>query len=136
MFVGFTGTRQGLTQPQRNELAVALSDLLRVADTNNLPHEFHHGDCIGADYEAHYLARKLGWTIVVHPPENTKYEAWCIADQRRPSFPFLTRNHNIVRATDLLIACPRSNVEELRSGTWATIRYAREIGRPVHILEP
>lgn len=136
MFVGFTGTQRGLTSYQRNELASALASLKAVAATTNTPAQFHHGDCIGADYEAHYLARKLGWHIVVHPPENTKKEAWCIADERRPSFPYLVRNHNIVRATDILIACPRTGTEEQRSGTWATVRYARKIGRPVFILEP
>jgi hypothetical protein len=34
-----------------------------------------------------------------------------------------------------LIATPESLTEELRSGTWATIRYARKIKKPCLILD-
>ena len=47
---------------------------------------------------------------------------------------YLERNRDIVDACDILIACPRTLKEELRSGTWATVRYARKVGKPVAIL--
>jgi hypothetical protein len=34
------------------------------------------------------------------------------------------------------LACPRGYTEELRSGTWATIRYARKTGVPYVIIFP
>lgn len=42
----------------------------------------------------------------------------------------------IVRMCTHLIAAPRTLEEERRSGTWATIRYAKRCGRPVMILAP
>jgi hypothetical protein len=41
-----------------------------------------------------------------------------------PEAPFLKRNKNIVDYTDLLVACPNGFEEVIRSGTWATWRYA------------
>lgn len=46
----------------------------------------------------------------------------------------LARNRRIVAAVDVLIAAPETDREELRSGTWATIRYARAAGKPVVML--
>jgi hypothetical protein len=34
------------------------------------------------------------------------------------------------------VAAPRTPIETLRSGTWATVRYARAYGRPVWIVLP
>jgi predicted Rossmann fold nucleotide-binding protein DprA/Smf involved in DNA uptake len=50
--------------------------------------------------------------------------------------PYLVRNRDIVDVCNLLLATPGGTVEQLRSGTWATIRYARRIGRPVWIVFP
>jgi hypothetical protein len=32
------------------------------------------------------------------------------------------------------VACPRTDQEQRRSGTWATVRYARKVGKPVLII--
>ena len=45
--IGFTGTRQGMTAEQKS----ALRNLL-----DGGAGDFHHGDCIGADSEAHGIA--------------------------------------------------------------------------------
>lgn len=55
--------------------------------------------------------------------------------EREPG-PYLWRNHQIVDATSALIAAPFGFEEELRSGTWATVRYARKLGRPVRFFWP
>jgi hypothetical protein len=47
-----------------------------------------------------------------------------------------SRNHDIVDETELLIACPGELAEAVRSGTWATVRYARKLGRPIVIFWP
>ena len=129
MKVGFTGTRFGMSYKQKE----ALSNLLY----ETLDEEFHHGDCLGADYEADSIARKWGYEIVIHPPEDKKYRAFCAqsGDTVWEPAPYLERNRDIVDSTDKLIAAPKSGKEELRSGTWATIRYARKMGKEVVILE-
>lgn len=53
-----------------------------------------------------------------------------------PVKPPLKRNYDIVDACDILLAAPRTLTEELRSGTWATIRYARKTGKKYLILAP
>ena len=57
------------------------------------------------------------------------------SDQTLPPKDYLDRNHDIVDQTDLLIATPKENTEVLRSGTWATIRYAKKINKPTWIIE-
>ena len=49
--------------------------------------------------------------------------------------PYLERNLNIIKNSSILIACPiDKNNEELRSGTWSTIRKARKLNKIIHIL--
>ena len=49
---------------------------------------------------------------------------------------YLDRNKDIVNNCDLLIAAPKENTEVLRSGTWSTVRYAKQLGVTVVIIEP
>lgn len=49
--------------------------------------------------------------------------------------PYLDRNHYMVDRCNLLIACPEG-IEALRSGTWATVRYARKRPRNHLIIYP
>jgi predicted Rossmann fold nucleotide-binding protein DprA/Smf involved in DNA uptake len=48
----------------------------------------------------------------------------------------LDRNRDIVDAAAVLIAAPKEMTETLRSGTWATVRYARKQGKQVWIVWP
>ena len=97
-------------------------------------YEFHHGDCIGADKEAHQIAQRLEVDVVIHPPEDTKFRAWCTGIENEvrhtamilPSKPYLQRNQDIVDSCDLLIATPGEPLEVLRSGTWSTVRKGRK----------
>lgn len=118
MKVGFTGTRKGMTLGQVRQL-VFLIDRTLAAMT-----EFHHGAAVGADDQAaaEVMFRRFKVREVPHRPEHHTSEA------------LLARNREIVDAADLLIAAPESDKEELRSGTWATVRYARQKGIPVVML--
>ena len=130
--IGFTGTREGMSNTQLVELTEFLEKYKTWYDV-----EFRHGDCIGADEQAHLIASAFGFRIVVHPPNDTMLRAYCaFAEEIRSPKAFLTRNHDIVDASDIVIAAPRTSVEELRSGTWATIRYARKTGKRVEIILP
>lgn len=134
MKVGFTGTQSGMKVKQAKALLKQLKRLM--SDSTN---EFHHGDCIGADKEAHdIVVEYLGCGIVIHPPENNVKRAFCksgnilkICDQKE----YLARNRDIVDQTDILVACPKGP-EERRSGTWSTVRYAKKVGRRVIIIMP
>lgn len=125
--IGFTGSQLGSTPEQR----AVLWQLLEGAT------EFHHGDCIGADAEAHQVAVRRGIPVVVHPPVNESKRAWCTDGDVTvlPPLPYLVRNHSISDTCDTIVAAP-SGPEVLRSGTWATVRYARKTGTPVIVIAP
>lgn len=127
--VGFTGTQRGITPYQAAEVRRYLQEH-EVA-------EFHHGDCVGADSEAHTIAQALNIPIIIHPPLNPKKRAQCNdAREIREEKGYLERNHDIVDEADILIATPGERVRQLRSGTWATIRYAERKGVPRYIIYP
>ena len=128
MNVGFTGTQIGMTENQKYHVAMLLLSL--KGD------EFHHGSCRGADTDAHRIAVCLGYEIIIHPPINPKKRSYFDIGEVLPEKEYLERNHDIVDATDVLIATPKTEREELRSGTWATVRYARKKGKVVHIIKP
>jgi hypothetical protein len=121
--LGFTGTQVGMTAQQRETFRATLTNL-------DFFDEFHHGCCVGADAEAHRIMRELrpDVKIVGHPPivQGAKF-AGVIArdcDELREPLDFMVRNQAIVDETDLLVAIPRQASEQLRSGTWATVRRA------------
>lgn len=129
MNIGFTGTQNGMTDEQRANLLTYLA---------NESVTFHHGDCIGADAEAHELALYTAQDIVVHPPIDERKRAFCVGANVvwREPLAYLDRDRAIVDETIELFATPALMAEELRSGTWATIRYARKQGKPVTIIWP
>jgi len=95
---------------------------------------------VGADEEAADIVCELvpKPKIVGHPPTNRKkMSRWCeyVCNDMIPAEPYLLRNHRIVDAVARMVACPKGE-EELRSGTWATVRYARKCGKPVTIIWP
>lgn len=143
--IGFTGTRRKLTIKQEDRLELILKSF-------NIK-EFHHGGCRGADMSAHglivYLITNEGLACKIHiHPSDLMFESgdFNACDESHPTNthwdiyykpkPPIERNHNIVDATEVLIATPLQKHEVLRSGTWATIRYALKIGRDVVIIYP
>ncbi len=119
MIVGFTGTRRGMSVTQ----LVQFERLLHELGAS----EFHHGGCIGADTEASKIAHRLLIIVVCHPPSNKKAIGNYYADVILHPKAYLIRNHDIVDIADVLIATPKENYNVLRSGTWATIRYAEKL---------
>jgi len=127
MTLGFTGTQRGMSSRQ----VKALRQILWCAT------EVHLGDCIGADAQAHEEAGHLGVRRVGHPPSIAAKRAFLHYEEERAPKPYLDRNLAIVKAgVDGLIATPKDYVEVLRSGTWATIRAARRLNRPIWIILP
>ena len=122
--VGFTGTRKAVAIDQRRIALLRNVLVLQKMDGNVV---LHHGDCIGADAIAHDVARSIGARIVVHPPILASKRAFKSGDEERSPATYRKRNHAIVNETEFLIAMPQNPGREVvRSGTWATVRYARD----------
>lgn len=126
MKVGFTGTQKGLTSYQVLELQKKL----------HIGQVLVHGGCIGADDQADMLAVLQHMPRIVRPSNIAAKSIPAETLRARankastliilPEKPPLERNHDIVDTVEWLIACPAQKREVLRSGTWATIRYARK----------
>ena len=125
----FTGTQQGMTVQQK----LAVRDLA----TEMSPNEVHHGDCIGADADFHHVIRLIlpRTTIHGHPPRNQSKRAFCKVDVWWPEEEYIARNHTMVDHCPFLLATP-DGPERIRSGTCATVRYARKFKRPICIVCP
>jgi hypothetical protein len=132
--IGFTGTQRGMSLEQK----FVFERIIRgyMWDPDNGPYRLYHGDCIGADFDAHTIASDWHMDIYIHPPEIDTKRAFCESLNIYPPAPYLLRNKRIVEMTDLLIATPGEPDEQLRSGTWSTVRYARDLGRTIHIIRP
>lgn len=126
--LGFTGTQKGMTEEQQDRIA----DLLGKFHVT----EAHHGDCIGADADFHAIGRYNGLWIIGHPPIKDDKRAFCDFDEELEPKEYLDRNKDIVDAADWLVATPGGFQEEIRSGTWSTVRYADRIAKPYVIVLP
>jgi hypothetical protein len=127
--LGFTGTRSGGTDAQMKGVRRLIGKLW--------PRHVHHGDCIGGDAQFHRICRELHVpNIIVHPPSRTEYRAYCHGDVERKPKSYLRRNKDIVTESEWLIVCPRTADEQLRSGTWATYRYAKSLAKNIIVIDP
>ena len=128
--VGITGTQAGMTEAQFAALELLLPHLGMT--------ELHAGDCIGVDAEIVTYVKELLPSVktVGHPPLIADKRAFLEYDEEREQKDYLTRNHDIVNESEYVIACPKEAGEVLRSGTWATVRYARKTEKTVIIIKP
>lgn len=128
MIVGFTGTQVGMTEPQWRVVTTLI--------THFAPKEVHHGSCIGADTHFQSIVEENREIEVhIHPGTTGKKRSWIDADVIHDIRPYPLRNRDIVDAVEVLIATP-SGEEVVRSGTWSTVRRAREKGIPIYIVRP
>ena len=137
MILGFTGSRAGMTDAQRMAFEQLLSEH-KVA-------MFMHGDCVGADKQAHDIveANYPGISILVLPSLDASLRAWC-----RPRKGVVAaaaasadRNASIARISQLLVATPRTPVQPESgfipvSGTEQTIGFARAGNKKVVVINP
>jgi hypothetical protein len=139
--IGFTGTRKGMTEEQKE----VFKELI-FFELPDEPTEFHHGDCIGADAEAHRIfddAMESTCCIVTHPPLEDKYAANCNEQDNYLEVRvwieqgYHKRNDDIITECSEIIACPAENREMQRgSGTWSVIRKTRKAGKKLTIIYP
>jgi hypothetical protein len=152
--VGFTGTQVGMTTEQRVIVNYTLGQLEHFEQFIS----YHHGDCVGADndFDDICIVRNTDWDTMkskhmyllhLHPPDNDSARAFVKEKQLpydnmgrggifSPVKPYLERNHDIVNESEFMIATPQQDKEKLRSGTWATIRYAQKKKKPLIIIGP
>jgi hypothetical protein len=125
--IGLTATRFGMSEPQK---ATFRSLLTPKSGTGTL----HHGCCVGGDVDGHWIALDLRYRIVGHPPIYPTFRAPLVCNEMRPVQHYLTRNRHIVDESEMLIACPRNDEEEVHSGTWHTYRYALKKKKSVTLI--
>ncbi|MCZ8156055.1 MAG: hypothetical protein O9264_08045 [Leptospira sp.] len=137
--IGITGSRKGLSEKQKAAFIKSLAEYSNV--------EIHHGDCLGVDDGIHTLLFEEKWEnpkeiqIFIHPPNDSKqrsfsakkYEGKDILIHSYATMDYLARNQKIVESCDELWAFPEGP-EKVRSGTWATIRFAKKIKKPLRIF--
>jgi hypothetical protein len=138
MHAGITGPRRGASQPA----LLAVAQTLCAFGVTTL----HDGDCIGVDESAYYLARAFGIHVVLHPPVNPKYRAWCGMLENEydshntwwPAKPYHDRDRDVVNESAFLIAVPDVVSVHIKptGGTGWTIDYARSIGHPMVTIWP
>lgn len=127
--VGFTGTRRGMTVPQERSVANLLQRLHKGPRS-----EFHYGMEEHADTSAARIASNLGYRLIGHPGPAPYTRL--VPHETREQKDNLVRNSDIVKECGILLAAPFGDGEVLRSGTWATVRRARNVGRPHIIVWP
>jgi hypothetical protein len=122
---GFTGSKNGMAQKQKFAIIRLLIELR--------PTTLHHGDCVGADEQIDGVCATMGIVRVAHPGDIVEMRANCQCELAHEPMPCLQRNKLIVATVDYLLAAPSASHEVLRSGTWATVRYARAAGIPIWV---
>lgn len=140
MIIGFTGTRIGMTHSQYTEVSRQFLEFQ--------PDILLNGGAVGADEQvicwlvSNRTLMKPKMKVEVYPASDPRERYWDrylnqgLIETIWPVLKPLERNRVIAERCDRLIAAPDSYHEELRSGTWATIRYAKKAEKPVTIVLP
>ena len=138
MIIGFTGTLKGTTLPQKNKL----HELLQYY----VPESVVHGGAWGSDHDFDTTCLMhgiFGDVIHIWPGSEEREKFWREHRQKQGTplwmeewQPPLSRNRDIVREATVMLATPKLDHEEIRSGTWATIRHTRHMSKPLHIIWP
>ncbi len=138
--VSVTGTRHGVVGRQLE----SFERLLRVLfgkGTRTLA----HGCCHGVDETAALLGRDLAMHVVAHPgdlPAWTSAIALEASHDVMPAQSNKNRNAALVRAAGFegfLVGCPagaEAEASQRRSGTWQTVRMARQSAIALALVMP
>lgn len=139
MRLGFTGSR---LEPSAAQMTWALGVVL---DSKGI--KAHHGCCVGGDAGFHRICKQSSdltvKSIDLHPPVNPRFEMeytdWDYVNCTWwPKKDYNIRNHDIVDATDYLIAFAKegTDINTMGSGTWSTIRYAVSRNKHIRVCYP
>jgi hypothetical protein len=126
-----TGPRTGATKPA----LLAVAQTLCAYNVTVL----HDGDAVGVDESVYHLARALGIHVILHPPKNYKWRAFC-GDNRdtfRDEKEFHERDRDMVDESKFLISVPPTALDPSGTGgTGWTVDYARSVNRPLVLIWP
>jgi hypothetical protein len=140
--IGITGSRGFPTGAQQDTLSMLIGKLAESG-----PCEMHHGCCIGTDECAHFIGAKIPDMLLIgHPGYGINHKSpYQMTGGHNlfavilPALPYKQRNLAIVRASNILLACPlfpENDSRSARSGTWQTVRMARQANEPVILIPP
>lgn len=140
MRIGVTGTRSGMTEYQKKEVAAMLGELVptevRRFTMDTASCFLHHGDCVGVDVEVAQIAREFGYYIVCHPPEKNDLRGFFDSDSYELPKSYFARNRDIVDRSDFLFVVPYQMEWQSNGGTWYTHDYAVKKKKPLQIFWP
>jgi predicted Rossmann fold nucleotide-binding protein DprA/Smf involved in DNA uptake len=135
-----TGVARELTQDEFDLIRAYIAKLPDVT-------EFTTGCAIGVDTAAHLLAvtaypnayHRLCIpaapynAALVHDDMDSRIILEYVPKGHDRGASYMLRNDRLVAHADILLAFPETGVEQIRSGTWSTVRRARKAGIGVHI---
>lgn len=134
VIMAFTATRKGITVGQ-------IASAREIAEAE-MPTTFLHGCAEGGDRQLHGVATpgrrelcpsrkdQFKWAM------DNKADGDSIRDIPVGKTPEIRRNREMVDRCCVLVACPETETEVVRSGTWATVRYARSKGKRLAVISP
>ena len=111
--------------------------------TRNFEQHVRSGDTVvsgaahGVDTIGAKAAKDLGARLLIVRPTDLWHNEYLlsIADEIIDVYgTYMQRNDRLAQEGDVLIAYPPTAHEEVRSGTWATVRRFRALGKPVTIV--
>lgn len=132
LHLAFTASQRGITKAQTRRLWEELNLVARQGRRLIC----HLGDCIGGDAQIYYLCKALQLYLIGHPGNLQEKRSFLVYDELRSVTDNITRNHDMVDESSVLFACPREPTEIIRSGTWATWRYAKAQHKQVYRIGP
>jgi hypothetical protein len=144
MNLGFIGSKDGMTQAQREWVAWFLAHNCEIIK------EAHHCDSNPVDDQFDNLVREyaMGFCVIfAHPANVEAYRAY--VDYKTPKRgkpalkttmlkerPFILRECDILEACDTLIFAPRTRDETRYSPLWYAHKRALDMGRMTYLIMP
>lgn len=133
--MGVTGTRNGMTDLQKTNVAKWLLELVQEPSKYD-GYFFRHGDCVGVDFKTAEYASTFGYLVICHPPIKEDLRAHHRSDWILKPKSYFERNRDIVNMSDILLVVPFQNEWQNKGGTWYTYDYAMKHGKKVIVFYP
>jgi hypothetical protein len=140
MIFTITGPTSGWTIPQEGMFRRYLHWLMTKDVSKPQDITMLNGVAWGVDLTTARIGFDWGLHVVAFPsnllsaPARHHYAQW--VHKIHPPAPPLKRNMTMVKLCEFLIGIPNPAQEIQRSGTWATIRYARHENKPHMLILP